>query len=39
VLPEVKDGSVAPIDAPGLGMMLKPELFERDDATVRVTRA
>jgi galactonate dehydratase len=39
VLPEVKDGSVAPIDAPGLGMTLKPELFERDDATVRMTQA
>ena len=39
VLPEVKDGYVAPIDAPGLGVKLKPELFDRTDATVRVTRA
>ena len=39
VLPEVLDGAVAPIDAPGLGLTLKPELFERADASVRVTRA
>jgi galactonate dehydratase len=39
VLPVVEQGHVAPIDAPGLGLSLRPELFERDDATVRVTRA
>jgi len=38
-LPEVKDGTVAPIDAPGLGLTLKPELYDRADASVRVTRA
>ena len=38
-LPEVKDGFAASIDAPGLGMTLKAELFTRPDATVRVTRA
>jgi L-alanine-DL-glutamate epimerase-like enolase superfamily enzyme len=39
VLPVVDHGHVAPIDAPGLGMALKPELFSREDATVRLTRA
>jgi galactonate dehydratase len=39
VLPQVVDGHVSPIDAPGLGMTLKPELFARDDATIRVTQA
>ena len=38
-LPDVTDGRVAPIDRPGLGLTLKPELFRRADATVRVTRA
>jgi len=39
VLPEVRKGLVAPIDAPGLGMALKPELFARKDAAVRVSQA
>jgi len=39
VLPDVKDGLVAPLDGPGLGLNLKRELFERADATVRVTKA
>jgi galactonate dehydratase len=38
-LPDVSEGRVAPIDAPGLGLTLKPELFARSDATVRTTRA
>ncbi len=37
-LPQVKDGSVAPLDGPGLGLALKPELFQRPDATVRLSR-
>jgi galactonate dehydratase len=37
VLPLAADGHVTPIEAPGLGMTLKPELFARDDAIVRVT--
>jgi L-alanine-DL-glutamate epimerase-like enolase superfamily enzyme len=37
-LPEVLDGHVAPIDAPGLGLNLKPELFRREDASVRESR-
>jgi galactonate dehydratase len=39
VLPAFDKGHVAPIDAPGLGLNLRTELFERDDATVRLTRA
>ncbi len=39
VLPEVENGSVTPLPGAGLGLKLKPEVFERPDATVRVTRA
>jgi L-alanine-DL-glutamate epimerase-like enolase superfamily enzyme len=38
VLPATIDGHVAPIDGHGLGLALKPELFERKDATVRITQ-
>ncbi|MBV9813276.1 MAG: mandelate racemase/muconate lactonizing enzyme family protein, partial [Acetobacteraceae bacterium] len=37
-LPEVADGAVAPLDGPGLGLALKPEVFERSDAMIRVSR-
>ncbi|MBV9244992.1 MAG: mandelate racemase/muconate lactonizing enzyme family protein [Methylobacteriaceae bacterium] len=37
-LPEVADGAVTPLDGPGLGLALKPEIFERSDATIRVSR-
>ncbi|MBV8566078.1 MAG: mandelate racemase/muconate lactonizing enzyme family protein [Methylobacteriaceae bacterium] len=37
-LPEVADGAVTPLDGPGLGLALKPEVFERPDATIRVSR-
>ncbi len=38
-LPAITDGHVAPLPGPGLGLTLKRELFSRDDATVRETRA
>jgi L-alanine-DL-glutamate epimerase-like enolase superfamily enzyme len=34
-LPAVEDGMVTPPRGPGLGLSLKPELFRREDATVR----
>ena len=37
-IPPVSDGHVAPLDGPGLGLSLRPELFQRPDATVRMTR-
>ena len=33
------DGRVTPLDGPGLGLTLRPELFERPDAVVRRTEA
>jgi L-alanine-DL-glutamate epimerase-like enolase superfamily enzyme len=36
-IPVVKDGRVFPLEGPGLGLSLKPELFERADARVRVS--
>jgi L-alanine-DL-glutamate epimerase-like enolase superfamily enzyme len=39
VLPSVENGRVTPLPGAGLGLKLKPEVFERPDATVRVTRA
>lgn len=38
-LPQIENGSVTPLPGAGLGLRLKPEVFERPDATVRVTRA
>jgi galactonate dehydratase len=38
-LPVTIDGHVKPLDGHGLGLTLKPDLFKREDATVRVTRA
>jgi L-alanine-DL-glutamate epimerase-like enolase superfamily enzyme len=35
VLPHVADGFVAPLDGPGLGIALRPEVWQRADATVR----
>jgi len=37
-LPPVTQGHVAPLDGPGLGLSLQPELFERPDATLRTSR-
>lgn len=37
-LPQVTDGHVAPLDGPGLGLSLRPELWHRPDATARTTR-
>lgn len=36
-IPKLSDGRVAPLEGPGLGLRLKPELFQRPDATVRVS--
>jgi len=38
-LPDIAGGTVAPPPGPGLGVELKPELWARPDATVRVSRA
>jgi galactonate dehydratase len=38
-IPPVNDGHVAPLEGPGLGLSLRPELFQRPDATVRITRS
>jgi galactonate dehydratase len=38
VLPRVENGRVWPLDGPGLGLRLKPEVFDRPDATVRVSK-
>ena len=37
-IPVVADGHVAPLEGSGLGLKLRPELFARPDATVRVSR-
>jgi len=39
VLPKIENGRVTPLPGAGLGLRLKPEVFERPDATVRVSRA
>ena len=33
----VENGQVFPLDGPGLGLSLKPEVFQRDDAERRVS--
>src|SRR4051794_39520848 len=38
VVPRVESGRVFPLDGPGLGIKLKPEVFERSDATIRVSK-
>ena len=37
-IPPVAAGRVAPLPGPGLGLRLKPELFRRDDAEMRVSK-
>jgi galactonate dehydratase len=37
-LPVVENGAVTPLAGAGLGLKLKPELFQRADASVRVSR-
>jgi galactonate dehydratase len=37
VLPRVENGQVFPLEGPGLGLALKPEVFERADAVVRLS--
>jgi len=36
-LPRVENGHVFPLDGPGLGLSLKPEVFRREDAEVRIS--
>ena len=36
-LPVVENGHVSPLDGPGLGLALKPEVFEREDAILQVS--
>jgi L-alanine-DL-glutamate epimerase-like enolase superfamily enzyme len=36
-IPTVTDGRVAPLEGAGLGLQLRPELFQRADASVRVS--
>ncbi len=36
-LPSVADGKVSPLEGPGLGLALRPELFQRPDAIARVS--
>jgi len=36
-LPEIKNGYITPLEGPGLGAELKPELWEREDAIVDTT--
>jgi L-alanine-DL-glutamate epimerase-like enolase superfamily enzyme len=38
-LPKVVDGTIRPLEGPGLGTQLLPDLRSRSDATVRITRA
>ncbi|MFN8634409.1 MAG: mandelate racemase/muconate lactonizing enzyme family protein [Chloroflexota bacterium] len=38
-LPKVADGAIRPLEGPGLGTKLLPDLRKRPDANVRVTRA
>ena len=37
-LPAIEDGFVAPLQGPGLGTALRPEVFNRDDAVVETSR-
>ena len=36
-LPVVENGHVSPLDGPGLGLALRPEVFEREDAILQVS--
>jgi L-alanine-DL-glutamate epimerase-like enolase superfamily enzyme len=38
ILPKVENGRVFPLEEPGLGIKLKPEVFERADATIRISK-
>ncbi len=38
-IPVVRDGRVFPLEGPGLGMKLRPELMQRPDATIRTSKA
>jgi L-alanine-DL-glutamate epimerase-like enolase superfamily enzyme len=37
-IPAVKDGRVSPLEGAGLGLKLRPELFQRDDAVIRTSK-
>jgi galactonate dehydratase len=36
-LPTISGGCVTPLDGPGLGLALRPEVFDRKDATIRTS--
>jgi L-alanine-DL-glutamate epimerase-like enolase superfamily enzyme len=36
-LPQVADGCVTPLDGPGLGLALRPEVLQRPDTTLRAS--
>jgi galactonate dehydratase len=38
VLPRIENGRVYPLDGPGLGLKLKLEIFNRPDASVRISK-
>ena len=38
VMPRIEAGYIYPLDGPGLGTDLNPDLFHRKDATIRVTQ-
>jgi hypothetical protein len=38
-LPKVVNGEIRPLEGPGLGTSLLPDLRARPDAAVRITRA
>jgi len=37
-LPRIEKGHVFPLDGPGLGLNLRPEVFTRPDATIRLSK-
>ena len=39
VVPRIENGYVYPMEGPGLGVELKPDVFKRQDLTVRRTLA
>ena len=39
VTPTIRDGYVYPMEGPGLGLDLRPEVFERSDLVVRRSEA
>jgi galactonate dehydratase len=38
VMPRIEGGHIYPLEGPGLGTELSPDIFKRDDAIIRMTR-